>query len=387
MEEQGNQMLFALLRTAICGGLLTDAQKTAFSEEQLPELMELAHKHDVKHLLALGLNKNQLLDADGRKDMERLTIRAAFRYEQLNYTLEQLCTALESAQIAFMPLKGSVIRKYYAQPWLRTSCDIDILVHEEDLDRAVDYLTGQCGFIYKEKGPHDVLLLSENRTHFELHYTLIADGFAKSAPEVLRGVWEATQVKEGKQYHHEMTDAMFYFYHVAHMAKHFEEGGCGIKPFIDLWILDKVEGADWKKRDALLKKGGLLTFADAARRLSKVWLDGAQMDALSQQMENYILRGGVYGNMENRVTVQQQRKGGPLRYALSKIFIPYDTIKFHYPVLQKHRWLTPFMQVRRWCKLLFCGHIKRAMNELQYNSSVTDTAAADTQKFLKNIGL
>jgi hypothetical protein len=96
---------------------------------------------------------------------------------------------------------------------------------------------------------------------------------------------------------------------------------------------------------------------------------------------------GVYGNNENRVTVQQQKKGGRIKYALSKIFIPYDVIKFHYPVLQKHKWLTPCMEIRRWFKLIFCGHAKRTINELKYNQTISADKADVTKNFLENIGL
>jgi len=184
-----------------------------------------------------------------------------------------------------------------------------------------------------------------------------------------------------------MSDEMLYFYHVAHMAKHFENGGCGIRPFLDLWILDNIDGVDHLKRNEMLSKGDLLQFANAARKLSKAWFENAEMDPVSQQMEDYILRGGVYGNDENRILVQQQKKGGRIRYALSKIFIPYDELKFHYPILQKYRWLTPIMEVRRWCKLFFCGHLKRTARELTYNSNVSDVAAANTRKLLYDIGL
>lgn len=99
------------------------------------------------------------------------------------------------------------------------------------------------------------------------------------------------------------------------------------------------------------------------------------------------MRGGVYGSLANHVVVQQQKRGGRLKYAFSKIFIPYDAIKFHYPILQKHRWLTPIMEVRRWFKLVFCGHAKRTVNELKVNQNVSKTEAERVQEFLKNIGL
>ena len=38
---------------------------------------------------------------------------------------------IKKVQIPFLPLKGSVIRQYYPEPWMRTSCDIDILVDFE----------------------------------------------------------------------------------------------------------------------------------------------------------------------------------------------------------------------------------------------------------------
>ena len=172
-------------------------------------------------------------------------------------------------------------------------------------------------------------------------------------------------IRDGYAFLHEMLDEYYYFYHIAHMAKHFENGGCGIRPFIDILILDNVQDADIEKRDKLLQQGNLLKFANVARKLSRIWFSNEPYDYISQQMEDYILRGGVYGNNENRITVQQQKKGGRIKYALSKIFIPYDVIKFHYPILQKHKWLTPFMEVRRWFKLIFCGHAKRTINELK----------------------
>lgn len=184
-----------------------------------------------------------------------------------------------------------------------------------------------------------------------------------------------------------MPGELYYFYHIAHMAKHFENGGCGIRPFIDLYILDNAQGVDIAKRNILLEEGQLLKFANAARKLSRIWFSNDQYDFISKQMEDYILRGGVYGNNENRIIVQQQKKGGRIKYALSKIFIPYEIIKYHYPVLQKHRWMTPIMEVCRWCKLVFCGHLRRTTKELRYNAGISSTDAANMQTFLKNIGL
>lgn len=386
MDQRTIQILFALLRSAIFGTKLTERERKNYSADMLKDLLIISTKHDVVHLLVLGLKKNELIPEE-HIEIEKSILKAVYRYERLQYEYEKLCETLEKAHIAFLPLKGSVIRKYYPEAWMRTSCDIDILVHEDDIEQAKSVLVDELGYTSHRKGSHDVSLFSPTNNHVELHFDLVEDGVANESSNVLKNVWDVSIVREGFGSWYEMPDELYYFYHIAHMAKHFENGGCGIRSFIDLRILDNMQDTNIDKRNSLLEKGKLLKFANAARKLSLVWLNNEEYDSVSKQMEDYILRGGVYGNNENRVMVQQQQKGGRFKYALSKIFIPYDVIKFHYPILRKHRWLTPVMEVRRWCKLIFCGHLKRTTKELKYNSSVSDVNATNTRKFLNNIGL
>ncbi len=376
--KQGNGLLFDLLRCGICGGSLDKD----ITEEALSDITETAYSHDLAHLLVVGMKNSKLAISS---ELSNEMLKAVYGYEQLNYEYEKLCNALKAAEIDFMPLKGAVMRKFYREPWMRTSCDIDILVREGDLEKATAYLMENLGYTYEKKGRHDISLFSKNRLHVELHYTLISEDVAKDARKILKNVWDIAVKTEGHRC--EMPDEMFYFYHIAHMAKHLEQGGCGIRPFIDLWILDNMVGVDCTKRESLLKQGDLLLFAKTARNLCRVWFENEKHSEITSNLEQYILRGGVYGVFENRVAIQQQKQGGRLKYALSKIFIPYDVIKLHYPVLQKHRWLTPAMEVRRWFKLVFCGHLKRTVKELEANSSISSAQAKNIQKFLKNIGL
>lgn len=342
MDQRTIQILFALLRSAFRGTKLTEEERNNYSPDLLKDLLKISSKHDVVHLLVFGLKQNELISKEN-SDIEKCILKAVYRYERLRYEYENLCSALEKAQIPFLPLKGSVIRKYYPEAWMRTSCDIDVLVHKRDAERAKSVLVDGYGYVYHGKGSHDISLFAPTNIHIELHYDLVEDGIANESSEVLKNVWNMSIVHDKYAFWYEMPDDYYYFYHVAHMAKHFENGGCGIRPFIDLLILDGIPEADKEKRDKLLQQGNLLKFANAARKLSRTWFSNEQHDIITQQMEYYILRGGVYGSNENRITVQQQKKGGRIKYALSKIFIPYDVIKFHYPILQKHKWLTPFI--------------------------------------------
>ena len=386
MDQRTIQIIFALLRSAICGTKITEQERNTYSHDLLPELLKISSKHDVVHLLVLGLKQNELIPKE-YNDIEKCILKAIYRYERTRCEYETLCAALEKAQIPFLPLKGSVIRKYYPEAWMRTNCDIDILVRREDLDAAISYLVDNHKYVEKERATHDVSLYSSMDIHVELHFDLVEEGRAKKAIDVLKSVWENVILHENSEYWYEMTDAYFYFYHIAHMAKHFENGGCGIRPFIDLWILDHMDGADSHERDKLLFDGDLLRFANTSRKLSNIWFENEETDELSLQMQDFILHGGVYGSSDNRVALQQRKQGGRIGYILSRVFVPYAKLKRYYPILEKCRWLAPIMQIRRWFMLLKPEVARMAKKEMEINSTIEKSKVNEMSSFLGNIGL
>lgn len=378
------ESMFAIIRSAVCGDKLSEREKQSVIDAIL-QILYLSGKHDLSHLIALGLKNNEIIYDD--KSLEQVWLKAVYRYEQQRYEFERICNCFEKMGIAFMPLKGSVLRKYYPEPWMRTSCDIDILVHSDDVEKAISCLNTELGYKEKERATHDVSLFSLGGIHVELHFDLVEEGRANLANIVLQTVWEHSTVKFGSHCHYEMSDEMFYFYHVAHMAKHFEVGGCGIRPFLDLYILDNLPNVDVEKRDNLLKNGGLLQFAFVSRALARTWFGKEEPDELVNQMQDFIIHGGAYGTSSNRVALQQARKGGKVGYIVSRIFIPYAKLKRYYPILEQHKWLMPIMQIRRWFMLLRPSVARMAKNELSINQSVDSRKAAEMNDFLGKVGL
>jgi len=388
--DQPIKMIMNCIKSEVCYPSVVDGTKDApLSDERLERLYRLAKSHDLAHIVGSALFRRGILPegSEWTEKFKKQMMVATFRYEQMQVSLTELCEALEEAKIPFLPLKGSVLRQYYPEPWMRTSCDIDILVRQEDLERAKKWLVSKLS--YQEKGmhTHDISLFSPLGVHLELHYDLVEEGLAQNASSVLRDVWRFSVVKEGWGYRYEMTDAMFYFYHVAHMAKHFESAGCGIRPLVDLWVLDHRVEHNVEDRRLLLEQGGLMRFALVARKLCEIWFADAEPDELSLQVETYILTGGVYGNQENHISIQQGKRGGKLSYALSRIFLKYDLLKFRYPILIKYKWLLPVMQVRRWGALIFCGGFKRSVKELKLNQNLSRDKAENIQVLLKRVGL
>lgn len=380
-------VLFALLRTAVCGEVLSEEVVAACTPSILSKVYYLAAKHDLAHLAAHALENLTLSENEILKKFKAAKSQAIYRYMRQDFEYHRICNALEQGNIPFIPLKGAVLRDQYPQAWMRTSVDLDVLVHPEDVTRAADILEAKLSYKIEGRATHDVSLQTPGGAHIELHFDLVEEGRASSAKAVLDKVWEIAVLKDGSDFCYELPDAWLYFYHIAHMAKHFEVGGCGIRAFLDLWLLENIAAGDPNHRRVMLEQGGLLRFTQAAVKLSRVWFSCEAPDDLSQRLEQFILQGGTFGSSGNRVALNQQNRGGKLAYLISRIFIPYEKLKRYYPILEKYRWLTPFMQVRRWFMLLKPDVARMAKRELAANNTLTQQDAKKVSKLLNDIGL
>ena len=132
------RFMMDLIANEVCGKAFDGAQELSLpTDAELTRLYKLSKSHDLAHLVGSALSKNKIpLNAEIKAKFDKQMLLAVYRYEKLQYELNVLREAFNAHEIVFIPLKGSVIRAYYPEPWMRTSCDIDILVDEAEVDRA-----------------------------------------------------------------------------------------------------------------------------------------------------------------------------------------------------------------------------------------------------------
>lgn len=380
------QLLCQLIRVAVCGMQPTEALHDTCTPEALQAVYALAKQHDLGHLAGQGASKLGLSDSDALQACKKAAFEAFLRYTRQNIAYVSVCELFEKAQIPFIPLKGSVLRDHYPEPWMRTSCDMDILIHEEDIPRAQPVLE-DAGWKYWAKCFHDISFLSADGIHLELHFTTIEDYVSEAGKQIMEGIWEDATPLPGKQYHMVISDALFYYYHMVHMAKHFQAGGCGIRTFLDIWVLNHRMSFDKSARRQVLERGQLAAFAHGAEVLAEIWFSGAEMDENSRLLQSYVLNGGTYGTLKNQVSLQQEKKGSKLQFILNRIFQPYEVLKLQFPIVQTHKWLVPVFQVVRWFRLLRPGQLKRSRRELQANAAVSQDQQAAARALLQYLEL
>lgn len=380
--EQLTRTMMDLIASEVCGAAL---DLPPLPEETAAELYRLSAAHDMAHLTGSALLRRGLLPAGRIRDaFEKQVMLAVYRCETQRGELTRLRDALHAAGVPFLPLKGAVLRTLYPEPWMRTSCDIDILVPEEQADSAARLLSEQLDYAYEFKNYHDISMKAPSGVHLELHFSIREN--TKSIDPLLSDCWSYAFASANCEYR--FSNEYFFFHHLAHASYHFLHGGCGVRPFLDLWLLEHRVSFDAAARDALLAQAGLTAFAAQARHLSEVWFGGAAHNDVTRDMERYLLTGGVYGSAENLMNMQQLRQGGRARYVLSRVWMPYASLCCKYPSLEGRPALTPLYQLRRWGHLLLSSaDTKRSLHELQLAASTTEDSRARTLDLLNRLEL
>ncbi len=386
MQSVNNEVvkiLFELLRLELNGGDLC-VEKTTLNDETLLKLFELSKFYDLAHLVGNALNKKGLLleNSEIKNQYLKEVYIAVTRHEQRANEYAKICSALSKAKIPFIPLKGIIIQNIYPQPWMRTSCDIDVLVEISNLDVAVETLKKELNYTCSLISRHDAQLYSPSGVHLELHFTLTGGDTTPQQKAVFENVWAFDE--NSQSYERKMSNEHFYGYFLLHMAIHLKEGGCGIRPFLDVYLMQQKCGFDKQKCESVLKQMGLLTFSKAVEHLSKVWLSNEEYTELDSELASFALAGGLYGTIKNRVLVKTE-KGGKFRYILSRIFIPYKELTIMYPRLKKCPILLPFYEVKRWFNLLSKDKRIKAKYELKTTINQTDKSSKRVKKLLKDL--
>lgn len=384
------RLLTDLIARAACGKDLLRLDGIP-SEGELHLLCQYAKAQDLAHLLMAPLDELGLLleGSELRLELEKQVYTAIYRSERLGYELAELSRVLEGAGILHIPLKGAVLRELYPELWMRTSTDIDVLVHAEDAERAAELLVSELGYQSPWLSERDIQLIAPSGLHLELHFKTIEERVLSDAHAVLSRIWEHASPDKGCNCRLVLDGAMLHFYLVAHAAKHLKYAGFGIRPFLDLWLLRRGAEIDGEVSLALLAEGHLTEFAAVAEHLAEVWFSGAEHTETTARLARYVLSGGIHGSRENMIALENVRHGR-LGSSMRLIFLPYRQMKLKYPSLERHRLARlalPFYHLHRWFSLLFRRRVRSSIRILQDNGRIGAERGGEVKLLLQELHL
>lgn len=281
------------------------------------------------------------------------------------FAFEELKAAFAQKKIDILPLKGLSMKALYPAPELREMGDLDIL-YPQSRREDVLALMAELGYALLHDGQkeHHDEYFRPPTSHVEMHHGLVnldsyyvdyySEPWARAKKTQTDGVFAFSKEDE-------------YVFLLLHAAKHYQNGGVGIRTVIDFYFfLKKYSGQmDWAYIDAEIQKADELAQKAGAKpnsakhvqeslfALMKDWFDGAEPTLTPAGL--FIVSGGVYGSTEWAWKNSAEKAGGKTKYLLSRLFPSYEWFKKHYPTTKKWPILVPFF----WVKRLFVGVFKR----------------------------
>lgn len=348
----------------------------------MPFLIPVFTRQKILPILTFGL-KNMGLSNLLTDELKKSEARAIFDYTQRKSALNDIADAFKYESVAYIPLKGSYICDLYPEPWMRTSSDIDVLVHEDDLNIAIKLLEEHTYFNFMKKAQHDVSFKNKH-VHLELHFSLLSA--VDKLNSVLSEPWKYTyEIEDSCRYN--FTNEFNIFYIVAHAAKHFiRGGGMGIRPIIDIYFLRTKTTYDEITVKQLCDKAGILGFYNTCCSLISVWFDHGKHNEISECFEDLVLSGGVFGSQHVSILLNKRHNSGN-DYFKHRIFMSSDDIKYHYPQCRKYPFLIPCYQVVRWTHLLKKDKTKQYLSEIKQANSIDQSEVEKYDCLLKSMGL
>ena len=214
-------------------------------------------------------------------------------------------TLFEDNGIEYMPLKGILLKELYTYPEMRTMGDLDILIKLEQYPKIKELLEAR-EYTEVTESDHE-LIWQKNNIHIELHkrlipsynkdyYTYFGDGWSLAVPEC------------GTRY--KMDDENQLVYLFTHFAKHYRNGGIGIKQMVDLYLYTKSKpDMDKERIRKALTSLSLLEFYDNVCHTLSVWFEGVEANEISELISNTIFKSGSFGTRESHLLAEGCVKG------------------------------------------------------------------------------
>ena len=346
--------LFLLIKSALSGEPVSLPQD--FDLEQVKKIVSM---HQIQNLVYYGAVN---CGFDPKSEVMRELFSATCRYLYIDgrqrWELEKLRTAFEENAIAYMPLKGVLMKELYPRPDMRIMSDADILIRMDQYDK-IKALMQELGFTEKLESDHE-LIWTKPTLYLELHKRVIPS-YNKDYAAYFGDGWRLAQPCD-ESCCYKMSDEDQLVYLFTHFAKHYRDGGIGIRHLTDLYVYRKAKPhMDERYIEEQLKILQLDVFyKNICATLEAVFEDGPE-DKKTRIITDFVVGSGVYGTQVGHIAAQGVRDkvgGRTARQVRRKhwwqlIFLPYKEMCEKYSVLRSRKILLPVFWLVRWVVVWF----------------------------------
>ena len=379
------QGILTLIKSAITGEALP--LSPAFS---MSTVAQTARRHHITALLYEGAVRCGISHRDDPMPgmFQRSVSRLLISEKQLSAT-QKLFAAFEEAGIDYMPVKGLRMKTLYPKPELRSMADADVLIRLEQYDKIRPILEQQ-GFDEKVESDHELIWVKKS-LYLELHKRLIPS-YNPDLYAYFEDPWSMAEREHGHCWSMRVEDEWLYIF--THMAKHYRDGGIGLRHLTDLLVFRRAHPVmDEGYIRTALERLELTEFYRHICRLLDYWFGGAPGDSTLEMMTEFIFTSGSFGTADSHTVSMMLRKiensrigNAKLLYILNNLFPGKSVLEVRYPVLGKCPWLLPVIWVVRPFQRIWKN--PHLLHQKQKDlKTITDEKIDNRRRSLKLVGL
>lgn len=305
----------------ISNGITDVHKKIDMSVLETDRLVELCKLHKNTGLIYSALVKQENVSQKLLDNFEKGFYTEMMIYSKRTTTFEMVLQELNKQRIKHIVVKGMSYAKCYRYSELRTMGDMDLIISPDDVEEADRILSELGGRFVYERSNDKVHYYKINNTIMEIHTSIgYAGNFNKNfsyEKYFVRAIDKSVCLKD---YTYEFSPYYKIIYAIFHMAKHFYEGGCGVRMITDLAVLMEFysQQINMKMLWADLEKMQLKNFSANLFAICRKWfgLEAGESGYKLKDMEvveTYIISGGVFGHdvvLGDSVKISKQQGNG-----------------------------------------------------------------------------
>ncbi|MBM7871297.1 hypothetical protein JOC70_002795 [Clostridium pascui] len=368
------------------------------------QVYKLSRIHSISgivYLMAKKLYKeyrpNEIVFEKLKKDFKETLVYSAAQ----DYEMEKVIAELNKSEVSHIFTKGFVMKNYYPVKEMRTMGDIDFLIKKEDREKTHKLMLElgyESGFTNGEVWDY-----TKGTVHLEVHTNIMSRNIGNDVDyfTYFLDSWNHAN-KKYEGYTYELNKEYHFLYLLAHIAKHFDSHGVGIRMIMDIamYLIYFKDSLNWNYIKEELQRLELEVFFDNIRKLCNKWFDIECFDKLENSDENfyevlseYIVSAGTFGFHERnifsvQISKQFEEKTGAigglslLKAYIKFCFPDYETMndKSYYNYLDGRPILLPVVWVHRAFR---CVLNKRKIRSFIKISDISAESNAHLEVFTK----
>lgn len=312
----------------------------------------------------------------------------------MKYEIENLLKCFDKEQIYNLPMKGYFLKNDYPNPFDRSIADYDILFDINDID-SIKNIFKQNGYKFKKNDDQQYHFVKAPFMYIEMHRSLLKKDNKNYS--LLENQLEKAKVRDGYSYSKEMTLEDYYIYMLLHSAKHFSQGGIGIRMIADEYVFYKKysDQLNQKYLSEQFEKLGITLFEKKLRDISLKWFSPDSSITDFDDVEEFILMSMTLGRLDvavmsemekNRVDENTGKKKSRLSNFVASLFPNKTVMANKYPNVNKMPALLPYYWCCMWCRRIFVDKSVDVKSGFKNRTSYTDDDVAYFNHIQSKVG-